>query len=126
MKLVKKIIPTVKLLISFADQNQNHLGIIYQATNWYYTGEAKSTPKYNLNGRIIHQRQLGSLGYSVKNCHSIMNKERMKNKYRYIYPLDKSLIPLCKSLSKPYPKLAVKAQEKCTEHTSSEVEVVPT
>ena len=39
IKLVKKDNPTVKLLISYADKGQNHFGIIYQATNWYYTGE---------------------------------------------------------------------------------------
>jgi hypothetical protein len=29
-----------------------------------------------------------------------------KGKIKYIYPLNKTLIPLCKSLSKPYPKNA--------------------
>jgi hypothetical protein len=110
IKLIKKLIPTVKLLISFADQNQDHLGIIYQATNWFYTGESKSTPQYKLNGRVIHQRQLGSLGFKVKDCKDFQLKNRMKNKFRYIYPLDKTLIPLCKELSKPYPKNAVIAQ----------------
>ena len=32
-------------------------------------------------------------------------------KRKYIYPLDKTLIPLCKSLSKPYPKKEQQAQE---------------
>jgi hypothetical protein len=29
-----------------------------------------------------------------------------KGKRKYIYPLDKSLVPLCQSLAKPYPKNA--------------------
>ena len=32
-----------------------------------------------------------------------------KGKQKYIYALDKSLIPLCKSLSKPYPKKEIPA-----------------
>ena len=102
LNLLRKSLPLVKLVISFADQNQNHVGVIYQATNWYFTGMGKSTKQYYVNGRWIHQRQLGSLGYSIKN-----NKFKTKiglNKYRYIYPLDNSLIPLCKELSKPYIK----------------------
>lgn len=31
-------------------------------------------------------------------------------KYKYLYPLDKSLIPMCKALAKPYPKHAAVAQ----------------
>lgn len=34
-----------------------------------------------------------------------------KGKIKYLYPLDKSLISLCKSLSKPYPKNAVLAHK---------------
>jgi hypothetical protein len=106
LSLIKKQLPLVKLIVSFADQNQNHIGIIYQATNWYYTGIGKSTPKYLVNGKWVHQRQFGSLGYSIKQ-NSIDKKIETKiglDKYRYIYPLTKELIPLCKSLSKPYPK----------------------
>jgi hypothetical protein len=40
-----------------------------------------------------------------------IQKEKIMNKYRYVYPLDKSLIPLCKSLSKPYPKKELQAIE---------------
>ena len=76
------------------------------ATNWYFTGIGKSTPEYFVKGKWVHQRQYGSLGYSIKN--NTINKTHKTriglNKYRYIYTLDKSLIPLCKSLSKPYPK----------------------
>lgn len=30
--------PDIKVLVSFADTGESHLGIIYQATNWLYTG----------------------------------------------------------------------------------------
>jgi hypothetical protein len=113
LKLLNKYLPLVKLVVSFADQNQNHYGTIYQATNWYFTGIGKSTPEYFVKGKWVHQRQYGSLGYSIKN--NTINKTHKTriglNKYRYIYTLDKSLIPLCKSLSKPYPKKEIQAIE---------------
>lgn len=33
LKLLPKFLPACKLVVSFADQNQNHIGVIYQATN---------------------------------------------------------------------------------------------
>ena len=38
LKLIKKFAPLVRMVISYADKDQNHTGIIYQASNWYYTG----------------------------------------------------------------------------------------
>jgi len=35
---LKREYPAYKYLISYADPNAGHAGIIYQATNWYYTG----------------------------------------------------------------------------------------
>ena len=34
-----KLLPTsIKLVLSFSDESKGHVGIIYQATNWYYLG----------------------------------------------------------------------------------------
>lgn len=38
LKLLKKDKPNIKIIVSFADTRQGHLGYIYQATNWYFTG----------------------------------------------------------------------------------------
>ena len=39
-----KMLPRPMIIVSFADTKQNHLGIIYQATNFIYTGlSAKRT-----------------------------------------------------------------------------------
>ena len=40
LKLIKKDLPLCKLIISYADKDQNHNGTIYQATNWYYVGQS--------------------------------------------------------------------------------------
>jgi hypothetical protein len=58
LKLLKK--PCV--VISYADCNQGHVGYIYQATNWIYTGTGGQLKEYELNGKSIHDRSLGHLG----------------------------------------------------------------
>jgi len=108
LKLINKKNPLIKAIISFADKGQNHNGIIYQATNWIYTGEFKGDKEYFINGRWMHPRTVGSINGS--RAKDKLPKDTIirngSSKHRYIYPLDKSLIPLCKSLSKPYPKNA--------------------
>lgn len=108
MKLIKKQLPLAKILVSYADGEQNHKGIIYQATNWTYTGESQQKTM-QVNGEKTHKKSIYS-----KYGHNSLEKLKVKGvkaewvmtkpKLRYIYPLDKSLVPLCQSLSKPYPK----------------------
>ncbi len=51
----------------------------------------------------MHPRQVNSLLGSLTKLPENTLRRKGADKIRYIYPLDKSLIPLCKSLSKPYP-----------------------
>jgi hypothetical protein len=108
IKLITRSLPLVKALISFADDGQNHLGIIYQATNWYYTGKFKGDKEYYINNRWMHPRTVGSVNGS--RAKDKLPKGTIirdgSSKFRYIYPLTKDIIPLCKELSKPYPKQA--------------------
>jgi len=99
LKLIKKDAPLVKLIVSYADTEQGHAGTIYQATNWYFT-ESKKGSVPILNGKRVHKRTYSIVHGSYSGIEMVETKE----KHKYIYPLDKSLIPLCKELSKPYPK----------------------
>ena len=58
-----KLLPDKTALISYADQNQNHSGYIYQATNWIYTGIGAIGTKNVImkDGSIMHQRTLPSI-----------------------------------------------------------------
>lgn len=96
MRLVKKDCPTLKMLVSYSDKEQNHYGTIYQATNWYFIEESKSSGyEYLVNRKWLHSRH----GKSEI-------KRMLAGKRKYIYPIDKNLIDYCKKLSKPYPKKA--------------------
>ena len=115
IRLVKKDAPNVKMIVSYADSEQGHLGVIYQATNWYYTGFSIDT-NLIVNGKREHRRTLGSR-FGTCSAEAIRKKGykveilKTKPKYKYIYPLSKKLIPLCKELSKPYPKQAVEVHK---------------
>ncbi len=101
---------SLKFLVSYADPSQGHLGTIYQATNWLYTGLSSVMPLYDIgDGKAYHSRSLAhSFGsHSVK--HFARHGVKVKlipqaAKHRYIYFMDDSwrcrlTVPVL-----PYPK----------------------
>ena len=44
-----KLLPKPKIIVSYADTEQNHLGIVYQATNFMFTGTSK--PRTDMAGK---------------------------------------------------------------------------
>jgi hypothetical protein len=120
IRLIKKDCPTVKLLISYSDKGQNHYGTIYQATNWYFVEENESSGKdYFYKGKWRHDRTLNEY---PKEFLSKLESRKRSGKRKYIFPLDKSFIHLCKGLSKPYPKQASKVHELNSSHSSEKEE----
>jgi hypothetical protein len=60
---LKLLEPKPCAVISYADMEQNHCGIIYQATNWLYTGSTKSHDKaYIVDGKRTHPMTLRDKG----------------------------------------------------------------
>ena len=47
-----KMVPQ-DIIISYADQGENHQGIIYQATNFLYTGMSSETKEYSIDGKSV-------------------------------------------------------------------------
>ena len=102
IKLLKKVAPLVKLLISYADKKQNHLGIIYQATNWYFVDETESSgTEVLIDGTWVHNRKANEMPKKVRDRLTFRKKE---GKIKYIYPLMKEIVEMCNKLSKPYLK----------------------
>lgn len=102
LKLLKRKEKGIKVVVSFADTNENHHGGIYQASNWIYTGISSKTLEYFYNGKWRH----------VTDVYKRLKPEKIKTlpkrekpgKYRYVFPLDKEMKEFCIKLSKPYPK----------------------
>jgi hypothetical protein len=101
---------SLKFLLTYADPSQGHVGTIYQATGWLYTGLSEAMPLYDIgDGKARHSRSL-SHAYG---SHSIAHFRRhgvavelvtQEPKHRYAYFLDGSwrgrlLVPVL-----PYPK----------------------
>ena len=106
IKLIKKSNPTVKLLISYADKGQEHIGTIYQATNWYFVEDIESSgEEVFYKGRWSHNRTPSSKLSVIE--YRKLEKRKKAGKYKYIYPLHNSILPLCNRLKKDYPKKAI-------------------
>lgn len=104
IKLIKKKCPLVKAIVSYADHEQEHIGVIYQATNWYFLGSLKDIPDiYYYKNKWCHGR---TIPIGLK---KYLPKKKGSNKYKYIYPLLEEIKSKCEKLKKPYPKKSVKS-----------------
>ena len=48
----------VKVVVSYADENHNHKGVIYQATNFKYLGETTPSKMILFNGKLYHDKAI--------------------------------------------------------------------
>lgn len=102
IKILKKEYNGLRVIVSFADSNENHQGGIYKAGGWIYTGNSQPVTEYYYNGDWRH----------VTDVYKRMSAEKVKElpsrkkpfKYRYVMPLDNDMRKQIESLRKPYPK----------------------
>jgi len=94
-----KLLPKPKIIVSYADSKQNHIGYVYQATNFMFTGTSK--PRTDMAGKDgKHSR------------HHLGDKTKRVNrsaKHRYVYILankkdKKQLLQDFKYMPMDYPK----------------------
>ena len=109
LKLLKKKMPKMKLIVSYADPEQDHYGIIYQATNWIYLGKTKPTEHFISNkGFKIHSKTLrtNSKGLATRLLKEGKIKQIFSFKYKYVYALDETVKKNLINKTKDYPKRA--------------------
>lgn len=107
IKLLKKHSPGLRLLVSYADSRQGHLGIIYQAGNWIYTGKALTTPDYLYKGRYYHVRSMNRMIKNGKFDRAYVNSLPQRSggeRLRYVYIIDDSMRQLVEGMRKPFIK----------------------
>lgn len=111
IRMLKKTNSGTRLIVSFADEEQNHFGGIYQASNWLYAGEVKpGRVGFVVNGERIHTRSVGAMGgvQSLEWVKENLDKNSTEwigqTKHRYLYPLDRKMRRQIQPLAKPYPK----------------------
>lgn len=63
LRMVRKDARNVKMIVSYADTEQGHLGTIYQATNWKYVGVSKGHAYYVVKGKRLHSKTVTAKGW---------------------------------------------------------------
>lgn len=130
IKTLKESNPGLRLIVSFADPERDHKGIIYQAMNWIYCGQSSPSKEYYYKGKWFHSRMLRPTGFGTVPEIAKLSKEQqkqlpireMKGKYRYIYPLDKAMRRKVDKLRLPYPS-AVEGSIASRDNSVVEVQV---
>jgi hypothetical protein len=117
-----------EIIVSFADTQQNHLGIVYQATNWLYTGLSAKRTDWVVEGIDKHGHTWADK-YTAEEMRNQFG-ERFKlvprsRKHRYIFinakgKRRKELLASLKYKIEPYPKSAEQIREnRCLTTTTS-------
>jgi hypothetical protein len=111
-----KLIERPSCIVSYADIGQNHIGYIYQATNWLYTGITDQTGGYTyyFDNNWQHPRTTVAK-YGTREHKKIMaikpdiKFKKVSRKHRYFYFIGskkqkKQMLNLIKYKIMPYPK----------------------
>ena len=83
-------LPTPMAVISYADQAAGHIGYIYQATNWLYTGMSRGDVEYVIDGKHTHRKnaynQFGTgSAEKIRNMGHTVEAIRQGDKHRYYF-----------------------------------------
>lgn len=115
LRLLKKQSPDLRLVVSFADPDHGHVGSIYQAGNWVYTGMTTTADEYIVKGVRMHGRALRATRDGRGSGRNVLEWARKtldlnasavsgSSKHRYLMPLDPEMATQIKPLARPYPK----------------------
>jgi hypothetical protein len=89
-----KALPRPAIVVSFADTNQNHIGYVYQATNFIYTGLSAKRTDWKVRGREhLHGQTVADEFRGVANRAAAMRAKYgddfylapRPRKHRYLY-----------------------------------------
>jgi hypothetical protein len=109
VKIMKREMPGLGLLVSYADLNQGHEGKIYQASNWIYVGKTGTEAGIVLNGKITHRRTINSkygtstIGWLQFHVDPNAGRVEGKPKLKYLLPLSDEIAERIMRLSTSYP-----------------------
>ncbi len=107
LRLLRQSSPGVRLVVSYADPEQDHHGGIYQAGGWVYTGQTSTGTKIvTRDGRSLHKRSFTGSNFGAPKS-AIPAGARMiqvSGKHKYLMPLDDAMRLDVKHMSMPYPK----------------------
>ena len=100
LRLIHKQFAGLRVIISYADPEQNHHGGIYQACNWAYLGKSKAQQAVIVRGTVMHKRSASALFGTIKG----LKRTDATWKHTYAYALDGAARQMIAQYVKPYPK----------------------
>jgi hypothetical protein len=110
VKMLKREMPGIRLIVSYADLNRGHFGKIYQASNWLFVGQTGHEAGIMLNGKLTHRRTINSkygtsdIGWLRNRIDASARRSEGKPKLKYLLPLDDGIAGRIKPLVKSYPQ----------------------
>lgn len=129
LDFLRRDFPNIKAIITYADGEQGHRGIIYQACNFHYQGNSSLAlmPNYSVSligppYQWIHSRTISST-YGSHNVEHLKKKightfwrKKESSKHRYVFLLGnkterKQILKNLKHPFQPYPKNTVYRDE---------------
>ena len=108
----------VKFVFSYADPSHGHVGTIYQASGWIYTGLSQATPSYDIgDGKARHSRSFSHVFGTRSALHFaaygvVIRRVPQTPKHRYVYFLDRERRSRLSVPALPYPKKPATEAEK--------------
>lgn len=108
VRYIKAKYPNIRFMQSFADERCGGFGIVYQAANFFYYGEHKST-FWLLDGEYIHNVVITngtnkSAQVEAKRARLYEAEKFVLRQFRYIYWIKPKFKKFCKFKEQPYPK----------------------
>jgi hypothetical protein len=103
LRILKRSFPGLRLVVSFADPEQGHVGGIYQAGGWLFCGKSAASDEYIYKGKRWQGRSFRNSYKGMEN-HPDVKIVKGSSKNRYLMPLDAEMKARIEPLRKPYPK----------------------
>jgi hypothetical protein len=109
-KLLTSKCPGLRLVVSYADPEQDHTGGIYQADNWIYTHQLDGRDYIKIGSDVKHPRSCNAT-YGTSSIPKLkqqfgeanVTRVPVEGKHKYLYPLDNEIRQKLEAISKPYP-----------------------
>src|SRR5215468_10914981 len=116
VKMLKREMPGIRLIVSYADLNQGHQGKIYQASNWKFVGETGHETGIVLNGKLTHRRTINSkygtstIEWLHEHVDSCARRVEGKAKFKYLLPLDGEIAEGVRMSARAYPQMCATSE----------------
>lgn len=110
LRLLRQQSPGLRLVVSYADPREGHVGVIYQAGGWLYVGQTGRESLLRVHGRLMHARSVSSrwgcrsLAWLRRHVDPTAERVAMPPKHKYLMPLDAGIRAQLLPLVQQYPK----------------------